>query len=411
MNITCELSRLSHSYKIEALQEQGGELAGYDHFGEIEYTEQELEKYWNAASGAYEGIPVGGWSAVSSSNEVDMTKLEGASADPSLPKEYVGLEVGHEYAIGVSSAVRMTKDKDKNENMHYAKRTDSALKLLPIPVKPKLAIDAAILAKGEVPPFIEVTTNKTEQTLELVSDQPDIALEAWYGEQKIGTVSFDNSNGGSRGALRLDQFKTDGTYAVELRAANGRTKDTSVTMLYVTVDTIAPVLYLDEPLTGARTSGGYVTVAGTTTVGADLTVNGTVIKVTENGQFSGQVMVSPDEPTVELAIVSRDKAGNENKAIVTVTNDQFQVPVALVFKNVPVMSPGQKNTMRLEPYLRVKDGKDAQGKPKFKDVAVSDKAKQRVAYSLVSGDAVSLDADGSLTALARGSALIQADYR
>jgi hypothetical protein len=210
--------------------------------------------------------------------------------------------------------------------------------------------------------------------------------------------------------LQLAPFATDGTYAIELVVENTRTKDKTVRVLYLTVDTIAPILYLDEPLTGARTSGGKIHFAGRTTNDAALVVEGngrqTALNVGDDGRFSGDVAVDSGDPAVQLAIVARDGAGNENKAVVEVTNDRFNVPAGLVIKQVPVMKPG--DTQKLEAYVRLSDGKDEQGKPKFKEVPA---APDRVSYEVLQGNAVGLADDGTITAQSVGASLLQASYR
>ncbi|NOU99809.1 S-layer homology domain-containing protein [Paenibacillus planticolens] len=403
------LKNYEHSYVISAMQEQDGKLASYPNFGELMFTEAELASHWNAATGKYEGIKIGGWTATTTSESVDLKSLNSAPADPKDIK-YTGLQVGQEYIVGVSSVVKPSKEADKNENYHYAARTDSARKLLPVPAKPVLETSREKL--GAPGPKIDLLTNQvTQQNIQLFSDQQDITVEAYYDNQLIGKTTLQNDGKGSHGTLQLTPFTTDGTYAIELLATNAKTKDYKVKMLYLIVDTIAPVLYLDEPSTGARTSGGKIRFSGRTSNDAELTVIGnkkeTKLHVTDNGSFSGDIAVESTDPTIQLTVKARDGAGNENSAIVSITNDQFHVPAGLVIKQLPVMKPG--DSAKLEANLRVSDGKDAQGKPKFKEIPVS---ADKVSYSVLSGDAAQLNKDGkSITALGRGASLVQAEYQ
>lgn len=389
-----------HSYRIEALHTGSGKLAAYPNFGELLFTEEELAAYWNPEAGAYEGILLGGW--------VKSGQGESAEGDSG----YVGLEVGRHYTIGVSSAVKPPKEADKNENYHFAERSDSANTLLPVPVKPKLTQDGT--------KSIQVLTNAAEQTIELAADQNNVEVEAFYAGQSIGKTALTNEGGGSKGTLRFTQFPTDGPYAIELAARNTRTKDIGVTMLYLTVDTLAPILYLEEPVTGARTVNGVVRVAGTTTADAAIWINGKEMKpagdnwkVQDNGRFAGSVKlqdlgVASGQPTAELAITAKDKAGNENTAIVSVTHDGFQVPTGLILRKIPALAPGEKRAV--EAFLRLPDGKDAQGKPKIKETAVPAND-PRLTYTILQGSAASLSGTSELAGLFIGGSIIQADYR
>lgn len=417
-----------HSFVIDAQYEVDGKLESYSPFGEILYTEEELQPYWNAATGKYEGILIGGWKAMDTSNEVDTTSLEGTVTDVTKLK-YVGLEVGTEYVVGVTSATVPTADADKNQNYHYAERQDSSKKLLPIPKLPKLTVASGAGTVQDTGNYINLLTSETKQKLTLTSDQSNVTVEVFNAEKSIGTVALTNkTGGGSQGVLNLDQFQTDGPFALELRARNKTTQDISVTMLYLTVDTIAPVLYIDQPVTGERTESGEVSVAGTTTTGTLLTAqykvnqkqaDGTVKEVNIStpitvdpltGAFAGSVKIDSADPSVALNIVAADEAGNENTAVVDITNAGYKVPVALILKGAETLKPGELDNVKA--YLKVSDGKDeATGKPKFKEEPIAAKDLQNLTYTVASGDAISLSADGKITALATGSSLIEAEYQ
>lgn len=422
-------SAYEHSFVIDAQSMVNGKLESYAPFGEILYTEEELQPYWNASTGKYEGILIGGWKALSTSDEVNTTSLEGTVTDVTKLK-YVGLEVGTEYVVGVTAATVPTEAADKNQNYHYAERQDSSKKLLPVPKLPDLKLPAE-LNKGKVNDtgnYINLLTSETNQNLTLTSTQSNVMVEVFNADKSIATVALKNkADGGSEGVLNLDQFQTDGPFALELRARNMTTKDISVTMLYMTVDTIAPVLYLDQPVTGERAANGEVRVAGTTTTGTLLKANYTVNQLQPNGtykevvvpteievdpltgSFSGTVKVNSDEPSVALSIVAEDGAKNQNTAVVDITNAGYKVPVALVLKVEEDLQPGELS--KVEAYLKVSDGKDANGKPKFKDEPLSAEELKNLTYTVAVGDAIALSPDGKLTALATGSSLIEAEYK
>lgn len=393
-----------HSYAISAYRQVGGKLEAYPNFGETLYTEAELAEYWNAATGTYENILIGGWDAVSTSDEVDTTSLEG-DAVPEEELQYVGLEVGREYVVGVTATTLPTEDADKNGNYHFAETVNSALTLLPVPADPKLSVNGG----GWNVDYAEVLTNQTAQTVTIEANQKNVVVEAFYAGESIGKTTLANAGAGSRGTMSFDEFPTDGTYAIELVSTNTATGDIGVRMLYLTVDTIAPMIYIDKPLVGERTENGAIVVSGTTNNDATVKVNGTALTVAEDGTFTGAVSVSASEPTVDLNIVARDGAGNENAATVNVVNDAFKAPVGLVLRNIATMGKGE--TKRIEPVLRVVAGKTAQGKPVFQDVVVPAKDLSKIAYSIDAGDAVRLSADGTVTGLSVGASLVKAEYR
>ncbi|WP_342549057.1 S-layer homology domain-containing protein [Paenibacillus sp. FSL P2-0089] len=421
-------SGFEHSYVVDAKLDAEGKLSEYAPFGELLYTEQELKPYWNASTGKYEGLLIGGWKAVSTTDEVYKGSLEGSVIDLSKVK-YVGLEVKKNYVIGVSAATVPTEDADKHQNYHYAERRESSSTLLPTPNLPDLTV---LSSSGTVDAssgnYVNLLTNETKQKLTLSSKQSNVTVEAFYADKSIGTVALTNKAvGGSEGILNLDQFQTDGPYAIELRARNTATKDISVTMLYLTVDTIAPVLYLTEPVTGERTAQGAVRVAGTTTTGTKLSAVYTVSQLQSDGKykdkviskeltvdpktgdFNGMVEVNSEEPSVALSIVATDGATNQNTAIVDITNAGFKVPVALVLKGAETLTPGAAG--QIQAYLKVSDGKDGNGKPKFKEEPITGKDLANLTYEVAVGDAVSLSAQGNVTALATGSSLIEAEYK
>lgn len=387
-----------HSYVIQALSAKEGSLKEYPNFAELLFTEKELESYWNAATGRYEGMMLGGWTKVSKPNGANDAQGE---------ERYIGLETGREYVVGVASAVKPPKNVDKNENYRFAKRTDSAMTLLPVPVHPKLR-EAGASGFGSK---IDVLTSRTEQTVSLVADQTDVEVEAFYNGDSIGKTMLANEGGQSRGELSFDRFRTDGTYPVELVAKNMRTKDKRITLLDLTVDTIAPILYLDQPLTGERTKDGSIRVEGRTTNDANLTVNGTVVPIDRNGdgKFNQAIPVASTEPVVTLEFIARDDAGNENRATVQVTNDSFQAPVALLLREMKLMSNGSR---KIEASLRLPDGKTADGKPKFKTVAIPDSDYEKLLkFNVQAGSAISVAPNGRVNALSVGTSLVRAEYR
>lgn len=380
-----------HSYIIEALTGAGGNLATYQPFAEQLMTAEELKKHVNPQNGRYEGILIGGWSRMSLSEE----------------DRYVGLETGQKYVIRVTAVTKPSIEADKHRNLHYSEGMDTVSTLLPTPTYPKLraASDTGFGSK------INVHTNQTRQTLSLVADQKDIEVEAIYNGKSLGITQLKNQGNQSVGEIIFDTFDTDGTYGIELKARNRVTKDFKQTLLYLTVDTIAPILYLEQPKTGDRTVNGKIHVQGMTTNDANLTINGARIPIDRsgNGHFSADIPVNTDEPTVMLNLVARDDAGNENRAMVEVTNDGYQAPAALVLRPMK-LTMGESR--QLEALLKLPDGVTDQGEAKYRLVPIPDKEYEKMlSFHVYSGDAASVSDNGQLAAKQVGASLIRTTYR
>lgn len=400
-----EQAAYEHSYAVDVFEQAGGQLAEYPNFSSLLLSEKELASHWNEQTGRYEGIRLGGWTATSKNASVNHNSLSGSAVTGEV--KYTGLEVGRYYTVGVSTVIKAPKEADKNGNYHTAKRVDTANTLLPVPAKPQLTVTSAQGAVTNGKARTDLLSNSTAQRISVAVDQEDVEVEAIYDGRTISVTGLDHTTEGSGGTLSFDTFTTDGTYAIELRARNRHTGDFSVRMLYLTVDTIAPVLYIDQPLTGERSSSGHIQVSGITSNDAELTVNGTPITVGKNGRFTGQVPVAAEGPTAQLTFAARDHAGNSNEASVTITNGGYEVPVALVLRELPKLKPGE--VKRVEAALKIPDGLDATGKAKYKETLVTDPGK--LSFSTYLGEAASVSEDGTVNALAEGNAVIGASYQ
>lgn len=103
-----------------------------------------------------------------------------------------------------------------------------------------------------------------------------------------------------------------------------------------------------------------------------------------------------------------DGAGNGNQATVQISNDRFEIPAALVIKEVKAVQPGESQS--LQAFLKVATGKDAGGKPKFKEVAIP-AGDKRLSYKLQKGDSVQVTDTGRVTGLVTGGSVIEATYQ
>jgi len=390
-------SGYEYYYNISAYTRlSNGGLAAYDNLGELLYSEAELENYWNEASGRYENIPVGGWKDVSiPSDEEGTEKIK-----------YIGLETDRDYVLGVAAVTKPTEEADRHQNYHFADVITSAATYLPAAVHPKLkaAGDSSFGAK------IEHMTNAAVPSIELVADQENIVVDAIFDGEVIASTTLTNAGGKSKGTISFDKFTVDGTYGIELRATNTVTKDRKNTYLYLTVDTIAPMLYISSPLTGARTADGHIQVVGQTSNDAILTINGieVVIDPDGNGEFTANIPVQSDQPTAMLSIKARDIVGNSNEASIQITNDAYKVPVALVLREMKLENGEEK---KIEALLRYPDGKTEDNKPAYKLVPIPDEDYgDKLSFSRTAGDAVSVSDDGVVSSQQVGASLLRAEY-
>ncbi|MFM9331697.1 S-layer homology domain-containing protein [Paenibacillus mesotrionivorans] len=400
-----------HSYTIEVMQQdQNGTLSEYDNFSSLLFTEEELAPYWNAQSGKYEGIRLGGWTKASRSSVVDQSNLD---SKPVANDDftYQGLQVGQKYVVGVSAAVRPDAETDKNENLHFANRTDTANTLLPVPAKPVMSIQPSDTVKvaEATTAYADVLSSVTQQRIVLSSDQQNVDVEALFDGKSIAKTTLTNKASGSSGVLDFSNFTTDGTYGIELRSTNKQTGDFSITMLYLTVDTIAPILYLDTPLSGERTTDGKILVVGQTSNDAELRVNGQRLTVGQDGRFSGNISVSGTEPKLDLVFDAVDRAGNRNGTTVKVTNGSYQVPVALVLRKLPNLHVADQK--KVEAFLRYSNGVDTDKKPLFREVPVPAADLDKLTYSIYTGEAASVSNTGTVQAVSEGSAIVKAEYQ
>lgn len=387
-----------YGYLITAKDEQGNL---YEPFGEVMYTEEQLES--SLKDGAYR-LTIGGWNLVGKPKMDDNGNIvrdeNGSIVMENVQDRYTGLETGHKYSVGIAT-VRIPSEEDgASSNMRYAESIYSDSQLLPVPSKPVLSINGSALQNNRY----DLTTKETTQQIEVAANQPGVVVEAVADDVVLGSVNLTSS--GSNGKLVLKNFQTDGTYAVELRARNVNTGDYSVSMLYLTVDTTAPMIYLDAPDGGFRMSGGKVALKGSTNTDATVTVTNAdtgeelaSIKPDAKGHFEQQVSVSSTDRVMKIRIEAIDGAGNANSAVTEVINDDLKLP-----KKLTLVVPDEIVTgdapVALQAIVQYTDGSE--------ETADSSK----LVFNVEQGDSnVRLSDDGLLTGRREGSALIRADYK
>ena len=88
----------------------------------------------------------------------------------------------------------------------------------------------------------------------------------------------------------------------------------------VVLDRTPPTLTVAQPAAGATVDAKNIVVAGMVEVGSTLTVNGRTIVPAPDGAFTESITAS--QGSVQIAIVARDRAGNETTQKLTVVAQQ-----------------------------------------------------------------------------------------
>ena len=385
------------SYRVDFYT---GDGALYSNYNGLLFDAADIEKYLNEAGDTYT-LRIGGWT---------VTGGEGTAEDPYT---YSGLETGNTYVAKVYAA-----NQTADGNYHYASPAEnpSAI-LLPVPQYAQftgIAAESGTLrqksytdADGATVQTTakELIINETAPTLTLTTSIP-ATVEAYNGDTQVGVMD-------ASGKLQLTGLTTDGSYALELRATNALTQDKSVTILYVTIDSIRPTILLLRPgaATEASVSFSSIAIEGMTEPGSTVTVNGSYMKVDKDGNFTGSVTL-PNTATGKLNIVAKDEAGNTNNAVVSLSNKDFAAPLGVNVVRTGTMKTGE--TQVAEVYLSYANGTVGEGKDKvhkFRSEEVPQEDRDKLSFSVAQGDAVTVSEDGTITALREGAALIAVSYQ
>jgi Glucodextranase, domain B len=110
----------------------------------------------------------------------------------------------------------------------------------------------------------------------------------------------------------------------------------------VVLDRTPPNVTITRPEPGSTVDAQNVVVAGTTDPGSTITVNGRLVVTAPDGTFTDSFTATPG--TLQIAVVSRDRAGNETTEKLTVIAQQTTqiagVTVTVVLDK-PTVKPGQ----------------------------------------------------------------------
>jgi hypothetical protein len=145
-------------------------------------------------------------------------------------------------------------------------------------------------------------------------------------------------NGAFVAALALKE----GANAIAVAVLAGRDV-ISTTSASVTLDRTPPTLDVTGPANGAVVDAQNVVVQGKTEPGSSVTINGRTAIVTPEGTFSDYSTATPG--TLQITVVSRDRAGNETTQRLSVNAEQPSRSAGAVTLTVTLSStsvrPGQ----------------------------------------------------------------------
>lgn len=389
-----------YSYGVTALDADGNL---YSPFGEAGFDEAKLQK---DGEGLFT-VEVGGWQKIGKP-KVDakgqiLKQPDGSiimEADGENPK-FTGLEPGKFYTMGVMVISKPVKAADPQQNPRVSAVTFGERTWLPVTAKPVLKLDGKAFVNHQA----TLITKETTQTLNISADQWPVKVTAMINGKAYGSVELKSK--AETAKLQLNDFKTDGDYGIELVTENLKTGDRSVNMLYLTVDTIQPMIYLTEPDTGDRTQQGSIRISGKTHSDATLIVSDAdsqaklaELKPNQKGEFDGLVAIGTSyskKPKVNLSLKAVDRVGHSNEVLVSVVNDSYKVPLQLIAADVTDLSPLQLS----EPLaIRVK----------YADGSIGSISQADYKLSVLRG-AESVQVYGKqLKGLKTGSALIEVSY-
>jgi hypothetical protein len=161
------------------------------------------------------------------------------------------------------------------------------------------------------PPSLTITSPTDETT-----NNSEVTVAGTAEADSTVTIAGTGVPVGIDGTFGLTLTLADGTHVIEILATNPIGETTSVRVTII-VDTVSPALILVSPVDRLVTASSTILVAGTTDVGAMLGVNGLVVDLAADGSFSFRLPLAEGENL--LTATARDAAGNEAKAIRTVT--------------------------------------------------------------------------------------------
>ncbi len=296
---------------------------------------------------------------------------------------------------GNSYRARVTAFAEKNLVKYQSQGVTTKAVYLPVPNPAQIAFRVNGLTPTAAVGASEVTISSRTAQVELTADQPVkliYSLEGIYTDQTFELaagvptiIPIVLDEGGSK--LTFFGVNEQGDYTVE--------------KLCVSVDTVAPVLMLDQ--TVVESQHGAYTITGTAETGAVVYVNGHETAV-ENGRFT--YAGSGNSSRQSITVQAVDWAGNLTTMYCDVVPSELSRLVGLTMKAdgkpiaaEDVLKLAKDDTLRLTVYGLAADGSEYQ----------LDNSK--VAFSVAFGHGkVRVDETGIVTAEGYGEAVAMCEY-
>ncbi len=271
--------------------------------------------------------------------------------------EYKTLENGDSYATGNEYEIGYVPGKSYSVSVRAAGESEDGNDT--VYCSDEKTSEACILNEQQLPELTFKINSKTIPANEMaVSDDNQVELVIRSDMPVTGTLIVDGVEGTTYiyneadSAFEEQLTLSDGEHILEFACENEQ-GDKRIVTQSVMVDTQAPVLLVEAPVTGESVLNGKVTIKASAEADAKYTflIDGEVIGE-ENRDLSAQIVngfldmilnvpESMDSYTRTLIIVARDAAGNESRETVTLQNGDLIAKLANELRYVEIYADGE----------------------------------------------------------------------
>jgi hypothetical protein len=228
------------------------------------------------------------------------------------------------------SRLRRTENKNNTRTaVVYTGLTIAAIVLIiffGIPAMGKVAGFLLDLSSSNQPVDINDTTPPAPPTIDRLpeyTNKTSVEITGRTEEGAIVTLFVNDLEeeivANAQGAFSYNWSLWKGDNKVRAKARDAAGNESQETQTYkIVYDNKAPELTIKSPADGTTFSGSrerQITIEGTTEARAAVTINGRIVAVDENGDFSFFTALSEGENNFEVS--SKDLAGNETKSALT----------------------------------------------------------------------------------------------
>jgi parallel beta-helix repeat protein len=184
-------------------------------------------------------------------------------------------------------------------------------------------IDAIMVFRDTIAPGLNITSPKDG----LLTNHSDVMVTGTVSDPAASlTVHGENVIIGPDGGFSLLYALAEGTNTITFECHDAAGNKASSTRT-VEKDSIPPMLMLLKPTDGFATTQDSVDIVGSADTDCSLTINSRPLAL-DNGQFSIQAGLVEGENQFEL--IARDKAGNENRSLLTVIKDSTPPTITIL---------------------------------------------------------------------------------